>query len=159
MRLRVDDIRTEAETLHPDGCRQVRRQSLTLLLSPLVPGAVEAALPAAQVIGEAQLPALAGRDLPADCRLRVVNQQLTETALGWPLRLIELQVCREGNQAPLEERLVAVYQFLRYTAAALVRAPSLAEHHPQLTRLFKSGRPDWHDPDSGIVTALWDIWR
>lgn len=159
MRLRLDDIGTEAETLHPDGCRQVQLESLTLLLSPLVPGAVEAALPAAQVLGEGQLPALAGRELPADCRLRIVSQELTETALGWPLRLIELQACSEGNQAPIEERLVAVYQFLRYTAAALVRGPSLAEHHPRLTTLFKSGRPEWHDPDSDTVAALWDIWR
>lgn len=159
MRLRLDNIPAQDETLQPDGCRQVRLQSLTLLLSPLLPGAVEEALPATQVIGQAQLPVLAARDCPADCRLRIGSQQHTETALGWPLRLIELQVCREGTDAPLEERLVAVYEFLRYTAAALARGPSLVEHRPQLMALLRSGRPEWHDPDSGTVTALWDIWR
>lgn len=163
MRLRLDNIPAEAEeTLQPDGCRQVRLQALTILLSPLLPGAVEDALPEARVIGPVQqpaLPALAARDCPADCRLRIGDEKLAETALGWPLRLIFLQVCREGNDAPVEERLVAVYQFLRYSAAALVRGPALAEHRPQLTALLQSGRPQWHDPDSGTVTALWDIWR
>lgn len=159
MRLRFDDIRSEAETLHPDGCRQVSLPSLELFFSPLLPAAAEDRAPAAQVSGDGPLPALAGRDCPADCQLRIVSQQQTETTLGWPLRLIRLQVYRAGSDSPSEERLVAVYQFLRYGAAALARGPALAGQESQLAALFSSGRPEWHDPDSGTVTALWDIWQ
>ena len=223
MRLRLDDIAEGTEVLQPDGYLVVPvipampaevRAHAKLVLSPLVPAAMQSLLPVAQVIGSARLPALAGRDCPPDCRLHIVSEEAGETTLGWPLQLVHAQVRPEGRVDAsrvdagrvdvgrvdagrvdagrvdagrverastdtrgaerastdaasvvaagadvIEERLIAVYQFLRYTAAAMVQGPSLAAHREQLAAFLRSGRPVWQDPDSGVVTALWDIWQ
>lgn len=218
MRLRLDDIEG-TELPQRDGNLGVSvlplaaQPPVTLLLSPLVPTAMQSLLPPHQLIGHdrksARLPALAGRDCPPDGRLHLVSDEVGETTLGWPLRLVSLQVRPDtgadagganssragagganssradagradasgtdageadagradaGRPEParpevIEERLIAVYQFLGYTAVALVRGPSLAAHRLRLAALLRSGRPEWRDPDSGAVTALWDIWQ
>lgn len=173
MRLRLDDIDEGSEIPQPDGMYQVVPMAamppVKLVLSPLVPAAMQSQLPVAQVIGSARLPALAGRGCPPDCRLHVVSEEIGETALGWPLRLVHVEVRPDGKVdaagvdagrvGVIEERIVAVYQFLRYAAVALVQGASLAHHRLRLAELLRSGRPDWQDADSGTVTALWDIWQ
>lgn len=159
MRLRLDAIADAAETLQPDGCRLVQLPPLTLVLSPLVPAPAQDLMPASQVQGSAPLPAVAGRDCPPDCQLRILSEESRQTSQGWPLRVLQIALCRTGNTAVLAERTVAVYEFLRYSATVLVRGAEPGPPTPQLNALLSSGRPEWHDADAGTITSLWDIWH
>ncbi len=161
MRLRLVDLGTLLPTAAaaelPDGGEVYTAAALTLMLSPL------AGQPAPGVETSALTTAAVERDLPSGCSAQVISEESHETTLGWPLQIVHAQVL-SAEGALIEERLVASYQFLRYTATALVRVGSssdgpFATLRPRLTALLRSGRPDWRAGESGKVAALWDIWH
>ena len=161
MRLRLDDLGTllPATTTNEaaDGSVVITASGLTLVLSPMggqpAPGVEAGVLTSAAV----------GHDVPPGCSVQVGAEDSYETTLGWPMQLVHAQVL-DAAGALVEDRLVASYRFLRYTATALIRVHSSADVafatlRPHLTQLLGSGRPDWRAGEAGRVAALWDIWH
>jgi hypothetical protein len=97
------------------------------------------------------------RDIAEGTNARVMNTLDTATDLGWPMQLVH-EVLLSPEAKLLETRLVAIYRFFEYGAAALVRGRNEERYEanrPKLLEVLASGRPDWRGPE---VVALADLW-
>ncbi|MCS6914484.1 MAG: hypothetical protein RMK29_13240 [Myxococcales bacterium] len=94
--------------------------------------------------------------VPSGGTLRVHEDLLGETDLGWPMRRVLTEVVDPEGRV-LEVRLHAFYQFLYYAAHAVAVSPDpavLRAHLPLLTEALGRGRPDWR---SDQVVAVEEI--
>jgi hypothetical protein len=100
---------------------------------------------------------LLGGDAGVGCRALIVSTQRLVSSVGWPYTLFAVHIVPAEGTTVLEQRLVAVYDFLHVAGAVVARAqPRLPLDVPWLRSLIDSARPDW---ESDEIVALTDFWK
>ena len=104
---------------------------------------------------------IASEDLPAEAELFGVTFSDVQSALGWPVTLIEGSV-RWGSQSPSEARAVRLLYCLQILDTwAVIRVHAPVAHlaggaRTELLRVFGSAQPEQRGDE---VVALADLWR
>jgi hypothetical protein len=94
-------------------------------------------------------------DAPGE--VQVLASTVVTSACGWSYDRIECAVLG-ADGAPIELRVVAIYQFLAKVAvvrAGARDAETLRGEREAIDRALASARPDWHDARVASIAELW----
>ena len=99
-------------------------------------------------------------DLPPRARISVGASFESQTAAGWPVRVVEARMLEAGSNQVIEERLCAFYAFMEHAAVAMLRAGDarhIEDSREMIREILLSGRPDWTTP--GQPSCLAEVWN